>query len=89
MKTIKLYDGVTVTIDGESQTVEGPADLWPLLNLTEEYFPDTALLNEMKHGITTQLICFGRADLSDAYAGHTVLLSLVPAKEGADGDDEA
>ena len=78
MKTIKLYDGVTVTVDGESQTVENIADLWDVLNINEKYCGDG--VDEIRRGITANLLGFGRIDLSDAYRGHTVLLSLVPAK---------
>lgn len=80
-KTIKMYDGVTVTVDGQSQTLEFISELWEVLNITPKYF-NPADLEEAKTNITTNLICFGRMDLSDAYRGHTVLLSLVPAKKG-------
>ena len=79
MKTIKLYDGVTVTVDGESQTVESIADLWEILNITKEICGDG--VDEIRRGITANLLGFGRIDLSDAYRGHTVLLSLIPAKK--------
>lgn len=78
MKSIKLYDGVTVVVDGKAHTVESIADLWEMLNITEQYCGSA--VDEMRRGITTNLLCFGRMDLSDAYRGHTVMLSLIKAK---------
>ncbi len=75
MKSIKLFDGVTVMIDGETEFVEGPRDLWPLLNM------DTPEYEEAQRCIMAELLCYHRIDLSAAYPGHTVMLAVKPTKE--------
>ena len=80
MKHIKLYDGVTVTVDNDVQTFKSIAEMYDFLRITQEVFPDAEMLAEVRRNITAELLAFGKMDLSEAYAGHTVFVKLIPAK---------
>lgn len=74
-KTIKLWDAIALTVNGETERFENPKDLWAALNMDSETY------KEAQTEIIRNLYCFGRLDLSDAYPGYTVLLSVVPCKD--------
>lgn len=80
MESIKLYDGVEITVDNETETIESIAEMWEFLHITEEVFRDKAALDEVRRSIMANLIGRGYMDLSPAYAGHTVTVKLIPAK---------
>lgn len=74
-KTIKLWDSIAVTVNGETEKFENPKDLWAALNMDSDEY------KEAQENILRALYCFGRIDLTDAYPGYTVMLSVVPCKE--------
>ena len=80
MKHIKLYDGVTVIVDNDVQTFKSIVEMYDFLRITQEVFPDADMLAEVRRDITAKLLAFGNIDLSAAYAGHTVIVKLIPAK---------
>lgn len=74
-KSIKLWDSIAVTVNGETEKYENPRDLWTALNMDSEEY------KEAQDNIIRALYCFGRIDLSDAYPGYTVQLAVVPCKK--------
>lgn len=77
MNTIKLWDGIRVTTDTDSEIVESPVELWELFNWDIENDPNA---KECAQLITRELFCFGHVDLSEMNNGKTLYLSVVPAK---------
>ncbi len=76
MKTIKIFESISVVYDGEViAKPEGPADLWPILKM------DGPVYEEARIAVTRALLCFGKADLSPAYKGHSVVLIANPTRE--------
>lgn len=76
MKSIKLWDSIAVTVNGETEKFENPKDMWAALNMDDE-----EIYKEAQTNIIRALYCFGRIDLSDAYPGYTVQLAVVPCEK--------
>lgn len=76
-KTIKLFEGINLTIDGETVFCEGGQQLWanfPAMNGPEWDFYKTEIFRA--------LICNrGHLGLSDAFRPHSVFLAIVPCKD--------
>lgn len=73
MKTIKLFDGCKLTVDGQSEEFRpfGWDDVCKAIHIPAD----------CKDGLFRHLFTFGRLDLSPAYAGHEVVVELIPAKD--------
>lgn len=72
MKSIKLWDGIRVTTDSDSQVFTTPDELWDAIN-----WHDKATQTD----IIRELYCFGKIDLSNCYKGNTVILTVYRNKE--------
>lgn len=72
MKTIKLYDGLRLTVDNESEDFLGFG--W------DEVCAAIHIPDECKDELFRWLFATGRLDLSAAYAGHTVIVEAIPCK---------
>ncbi len=75
MKEIKMFEGVDVTVDGETQFTESPQEMFALLNMGADEYKDARI------AVLRHLVAFHEMDLSAAYKGHTVTLKIVPVKE--------
>ena len=75
MKTIKLYDGYRVYFDGEVQDFKEHNwdDVMDFINMFKD--------KEMRMELFRQIFCFGILDLSEAYNGHKLIISLIPHKD--------
>lgn len=71
MQEIKLKTVTTVFVDGESQVVANIGEMFDLLNI-----PDTKAYHEARVSIVQKLIAFHECDLSPAYPGHTVRVTV-------------
>ena len=69
MKSIKLFD-VELTVDGKTYTYEN-----------NQWMDDIHIPENMKADILRHLMCFHTVDLTEAYAGHTVVVKLVAPKD--------
>lgn len=83
MEEIKLFDGVKITVDGETEVVESPQEMFKELNMAA----DTPDMKEARIAVLRYLLSFHRMDLSAAYAGHTVTIEIVPTKEETDDEE--
>lgn len=74
MKTIKVFDGYKVTVDGETEEfIDKPIDeVWDTIKIPKD--------KNLRYGLFSTLFCLGELDLSEAYKGHTVIVELIPAK---------
>jgi len=74
MKTIKVFDGYKLTVDGETEDfIDTPLDeVWDKIKIPND--------KNMRDELFLALFCFGKLDLSEAYKGHTVIVELIPAK---------
>lgn len=76
---IKMYDDVTVTVDGETESVQNMPNLWKWLRWDIENDPSA---KECADLITRELLCFGEADISALSQGrHTVVIRWVRNSE--------
>ena len=83
MKAIKIWDGIRVTIDGESEIIkDGMPAVFKCLNM------DSPMYEECRTGITRHLFCFGHIDLTEAYPGHSVVLDVIPATNNDNEEEE-
>lgn len=71
MQEIKLKSVTTMFIDDEKQECETINDVFDLINI-----PDTEAYREARYQIITHLIAFHEVDLSPAYPGHTVRVTV-------------
>ena len=74
MKTIKVFDGYKLTVDGETENyIDKPIDdVWDAINIPKD--------KTMRDDLFRGLFCFGSIDLSEAYKGHTVIVELIPTR---------
>jgi len=79
MKEIKIFEGVNITVDGETEFVESPQQMFVELNMAA----DTEEMKEARMAVLQYLVAFHKMDLSAAYPGHKVTLEVVPVKEDA------
>lgn len=79
MKEIKLKSVTTITVDGKKETVGNIGEMFDVLNI-----PDTPEYHEARVSIVQRLIAFHEIDLSPAYPGHSVHVSV----EFVDPDDQ-
>ena len=68
MRTIKLYEGIDLTVDGQKHFCPDMT-AFDMVNI-----PDDARM-----AVLQRLMAFGYMDLSPAYDGHTVTMKLIPA----------
>lgn len=71
MKEWTLESVTTITIDSEVQLVTNLGEMFDVLNI-----PNTPEYHEARVGIVQKLIAFHRIDLSPAYPGHDVRVSV-------------
>lgn len=71
MQEIKLKSVTTVFIDGESQVVANIGEMFDLLNI-----PNTKEYSGARNYIIAKLIALHEVDLSPAYTGHTVRVTV-------------
>lgn len=69
MKTIKLFD-VELIVDGITYNYED-----------NQWMDDIHIPDEMRVDLIRHLMCFHKADLTEAYQGHTVVVKLVAPKD--------
>ena len=79
--SIKLWDGIRIVTDRDTEIVDAPCDLWKVFGWDIENDPDA---KECASIITRELFCFGRIDLSPMNGGKTLLLVAIPSKESED-----
>jgi hypothetical protein len=72
LKTIKLYNGLRLTVDDESEDY--------LCFGWDEVCEAIHIPDECKDELFRYLFATGRLDLSAAYAGHTVIVEAIPSK---------
>lgn len=74
-KTIKLYDGYKVNVDDEIYNFENESwdEVMDAINIPKD--------KELRGDMFRNIFAFGVLDLSEAYQGHKVVVSLIPTKE--------
>lgn len=74
MKSIKVFDGYKLTVDGEAENyIDTPIDdVWDAIRIPKE--------KALRDDLFRELFAFGRIDLSEAYKWHTVIVELIPTK---------
>ena len=78
-KTIKVFDGYKLTVDNETEDfIDRSIDeVWDAINIPKD--------KRMRNDLFRNLFAFGRLDLSEAYKGHIVVVSLIPTRQ--DGEE--
>lgn len=71
MDKITFKANYSVTVDGETEVATSMDDLWNMINI-----PDTADYKEARDSIVRYLVVFREIDLSYAYPGHSVAVTL-------------
>lgn len=74
-KTIKIMDGYRVTVDKDVQEFREHNwdDVMDYLNIPKE--------KDLRMDLFRKFFGFGFLDLSEAYSGHTVIISVIPVDD--------
>lgn len=80
-KTIKIMDGYRVAVDGEIEEFREHNwnDVMDYLNIPKDKY--------LRMGLFRKFFGFGFLDLSEAYSGHTVIISVIPVDDRAYYDE--
>lgn len=81
MDSVRIWDGIRVDCYKFTHTFENQQELWEAINVTAEAFGSKEIAQECQLAILQKLSAFGTVDLSEAYAGHKMVLTVVPVKE--------
>lgn len=71
MNDLHIESVTSVIIDGNTQIVGNPREMFEVLNI-----PNTEEYHDARCDILARLIAFHEADLSPAYPGHSVKVSV-------------